>query len=637
VKNRTLKQNMILLLTIPLVGMVLFSASSALKKTRVVNEMQTIHELADLAVKMSAVVHELQKERGLTAGFLGSGGSKFSAELNSQTSNTDEALTILATALAGSDLTRFGDRFQHTAARGPQQLEQLDNIRSRVRGQSVPAPEAIGFYTGVNGSFLAAISQIGLETDEGSIVAEATAYAAFLKGKERAGIERALLTSAFAQDVFGPGAYARFVSLVTEQATYLEVFQSLSSSDHATYYEQTVSGPTVAATDQMRAVATAKFADGGFGIAPERWFDKQTGKIELLKKVEDRLSNDLVLHAGQIADAARRSAIVAFALMGVLFLGTVAASFLMIRSITTDLTRITHLLSRNADSAAASASQLSATSEAIASGASQQASSMEETSATLEEISAMSKENLENTHQANGISSEVMKSVSESREAMGRMAQAIDQIKESSDETSKIIKTIDEIAFQTNLLALNAAVEAARAGDAGKGFAVVAEEVRNLAQRCSEAAGNTSALIEQSNHNADNGVAMTGEVSASLGDVIDGVGKVSEIVAAVTTSFEEQVRGIEEINIAVTQMDQVTQTNAASAEESSSASEELSCQAGELQSMVGDLARVVGSDGQAAVQPKALRPQRPAAPVSRPAAWSPAAVIPLEENELLEI
>ena len=166
------------------------------------------------------------------------------------------------------------------------------------------------------------------------------------------------------------------------------------------------------------------------------------------------------------------------------------------------------------------------------------------------------------------------------------MSQAIDDIKTSSDETAKIIKTIDEIAFQTNLLALNAAVEAARAGEAGKGFAVVAEEVRNLAQRSAEAARNTADMIEGSVKNADNGVQISQEVGQSLQEIAEGNRKVNDLVAEIAAASAEQAQGIEQINTAVGQMDQVTQSNTASAEESSSAAEELASQAQELKGMV---------------------------------------------------
>ena len=174
---------------------------------------------------------------------------------------------------------------------------------------------------------------------------------------------------------------------------------------------------------------------------------------------------------------------------------------------------------------------------------------------------------------------------------------AIQKIKASSDETAKIIKTIDEIAFQTNLLALNAAVEAARAGEAGMGFAVVAEEVRNLAMRSAEAAKNTAELIDGSQTNADNGVAVTTEVSEILKEIAVSSQKVKQLIGEVSAASDEQAQGINQVNAAITQMDQVTQSSAANAEESASASEELSSQAVELKNMVDVLVTIVGNTG----------------------------------------
>jgi methyl-accepting chemotaxis protein len=189
---------------------------------------------------------------------------------------------------------------------------------------------------------------------------------------------------------------------------------------------------------------------------------------------------------------------------------------------------------------------------------------------------------------------------------MKRLADAIDRIKSSSDKTAKIVKTIDEIAFQTNLLALNAAVEAARAGDAGKGFAVVAEEVRSLAMRSAEAAKSTADLIEESVKNAEGGVAINQEVMKNLVEINDQVKKVSDVMAEIAASSEQQSRGVDQVNTAVEQVNQVTQQTASNAEESASAAEELASQAEDMRGVVSSfsLTKVKGATGWSAKAPK---------------------------------
>ncbi len=271
----------------------------------------------------------------------------------------------------------------------------------------------------------------------------------------------------------------------------------------------------------------------------------------------------------------------------------------MARSISRPLKRATDALSAGAEQTAAAAAQVSAASQSLAEGASEQAASLEETSSSLEEMSSMTKRNAETAAQVKTLGSQARQAGDIGVRDMAEMTTAMEAIKASSDDIGKIIRTIDEIAFQTNILALNAAVEAARAGEAGMGFAVVADEVRSLAQRCAQAAKETAARIEDAVHKSARGTEISGRVAKSLEEIVGKARQVDELAAEVASASQEQSQGIAQVNTAVTQMDKVTQANAASAEESASAAEELNAQAEGLREVVAGMLRLVNG-GQAA-------------------------------------
>ncbi len=329
----------------------------------------------------------------------------------------------------------------------------------------------------------------------------------------------------------------------------------------------------------LSAYAPIKIEDITWGIIAEIDESEAFAAVKAMENKEADSISNMILFCSIIVI----SAIVLIGLIG----------WSIAKSISTPINVAVDNMGQGADQVKSASSEVSSSGQSLASGASEQAASLEEISASLEEMTAITQQNTANASQANTMSDDAAKAANSGITAMETMTSTINEIKISSNQTAKIIKTIDEIAFQTNLLALNAAVEAARAGEAGKGFAVVAEEVRNLAQRSAQAAKDTSALIEESQKNADNGVNAADEVNKIISNIADSVTKVSQLIGEVSVASNEQSQGINQVNEAVAQLDQLTQSNAANAEEAAASGEELDAQANELQSVVASLTAIV--------------------------------------------
>ncbi len=261
---------------------------------------------------------------------------------------------------------------------------------------------------------------------------------------------------------------------------------------------------------------------------------------------------------------------------------------------------------------------LRAGSQSLAAGASEQAASLEQTSATLTEIGSMTKRNAEGAQKARATATETRATADRGAEQMQAMETSMTAIHHASNEVTKILKTIDEIAFQTNILALNAAIEAARAGEAGLGFAVVADEVRGLAQRSAQAARDTAARIEDSVAKSHEGVRISSEAKTSFDAIRQQVRQLDELIGEIATSSAEQSDGIAQVNIAIAQMDKVTQGNAANAEQTAAAAEQLNAQAAVLHDAITELEQRVGFTHRATAH-TATAPQPPSPVAAAPA------------------
>ena len=354
----------------------------------------------------------------------------------------------------------------------------------------------------------------------------------------------------------------------TARATSLEVANLIEHGDHA-------------AVDQAEVLIRTKLREAFQPI--EDSFDKLN---------DLRLATSKQEAEATIANSARvRSWLVGAAgLSGVLL---VIMGLLIASSLAGVLTRVAGSLGESSAQVSNAGHQISSASQQLSSSSTEAAASLEETVSSLEELSSMVKLSADNAKEAASLSQASRGSAEDGEKEIRQLINSMEDIAQSSKKIEEIINVIDDIAFQTNLLALNAAVEAARAGEQGKGFAVVAEAVRNLAQRSATAAKDITTLIKESVSKTDRGAKIAEQSGAVLKNIVASVKKVADLNGEIASASQEQSSGISQITKAMNQLDQTTQTNAASAEETAAASEEMSAQAVTLERLVGELQAVL--------------------------------------------
>ncbi|MCM5704849.1 methyl-accepting chemotaxis protein [Larsenimonas salina] len=274
----------------------------------------------------------------------------------------------------------------------------------------------------------------------------------------------------------------------------------------------------------------------------------------------------------------------------------------------------------NAESVGSASSQIASGNDDLSRRTQDQAASLEETAASMEEMTSTVKQNADNAAQANQLALNVRKQASEGSQVVEQTTLAMNEISTSSQKIAEIVGLIDSIAFQTNLLALNAAVEAARAGEQGRGFAVVASEVRTLSSRSADAAREIKALVDDSVSKVANGAELVDRSGQTLGDIVESINKMTGIVAEIAAASREQSTGIEQVNQAISQMDGVTQQNAALVEEAAAASRSMEESARQLREQVGFFKVADGGMTRHAPAPaartSAKQPAQPSAPAT---------------------
>ncbi|MBT5038736.1 MAG: HAMP domain-containing protein [Rhodospirillaceae bacterium] len=331
-----------LALALPVIGMLAFSGFTVFDKYQTSAEMSKVLELSEVAPVISAVVHEMQKERGMSAGFIASKGVKFSQELPTQRGRTDESQAALAGALKSLDATSFGTGLVNRINAAKSALANLSAKRAEVSGLKITVPQMAGFYTPAIAKLLHIVEEMTVLSTDVTVTNAITAYTAFLQGKERAGIERAMGAAGFGSGAFKPAIHGKFQQLIAMQDIFLSRFAIYASDDQKAFLQSTVTGAAVNEVNRMRKIAIDSPITGTLdGIESGYWFKTITQKIDLLKEVEDKIASDLQTTAASIESTSHTAFLLLAVVTLILLLVTTGVVYSIVTGITRPITNMT--------------------------------------------------------------------------------------------------------------------------------------------------------------------------------------------------------------------------------------------------------------------------------------------------------
>lgn len=336
----SLRSKLILMATIPALALLYFSGSGVLERLSLSKEMVKLESLVDVSVKIGALAHEMQKERGMSASFISSGGVKFASELPEQRIKTGKAVDTLQTTLSSFDADSYNHELKTLLDTAVSNLKELDAKRGIISALGMDATQSSAYYTKTISSLLEIPAQVSKLSSHSEISRLASSYSNLLKAKERAGIERALLSTVFVADHFTPDTLSRFLKNASAQEVYTDTFLAYALDSQKEFYKTKVSGPAVEEVARIKKAAIDKATESALGIDPVYWFKTVTEKINLIKDVENKLSGDLLDAAGRFESNARSMAIFFMALTISSVLITVVLTFFISRGVLRSINKL---------------------------------------------------------------------------------------------------------------------------------------------------------------------------------------------------------------------------------------------------------------------------------------------------------
>jgi methyl-accepting chemotaxis protein len=355
INNLGIGIRIMLVLALPIIATLWLGATAVLDARHVAVEQQNLGKLAHLGQKISNTVHEMQKERGMSAVFINTKGKGYQAEIPGQRMATDTAAQNMFDAFKKLDPTFYGTGFVATYMAAKNSMAGLTAMRSKVSGLSATVPQMASYYTPTITKLLANVEIMTRLSQNAKISNGISAYTAFLQAKERAGVERAMGATGFSSGKFSPAVYQKFVGLIAAQNDLLAVFRKHASKGQIAFYNQTMTGVAVQGVASLRKIALDSPAKGNTGgVTAPQWFKTITGKIELMKKVEDRIANDLVTLTNSMFANATSLFWIEISSIGGLIVLTALFVFFVVRGITGPLAKLTNATTKLADGDTAS-------------------------------------------------------------------------------------------------------------------------------------------------------------------------------------------------------------------------------------------------------------------------------------------